>query len=375
MHKKKVYYQFMLPTGGKLFPTSYKSFQIIVIGVFKLADIPTMYFAVVNCIPYECGTTHFLVNTMDEIINILEDNRSAAILTSIDYSKAFNRLEHGPCLRAFADKGASNEIIKLLSTFLSGRVMTVRVGNAWSTPRAVNAGAPQGSVLGSYLFTVGIDHLEREFEDNHIVSQFDSAEHLVENSSATSTPVVASIRRNLDMSPVRGSQGVDFLPRAINVPEWLRRPTEPKWRDKSLSANKYIDDGLHIEKYNMKPQVTVDLEGIPTKQVHAARSENFLEHVQCRAEKMGMRVNKDKTMLMCVSTAVSYAAKAYISGGDGYIESVSSMKMLGFLIQCDGGLDLHVRNVVKKLRSKTWALRTLRKAGFTTEDTSLLSLA
>ena len=89
-----------------------------------------------------CGTTHFLVNATDNILNIMEDSRAAAMLTSIDYSKAFNRLEHEPCLQAFATKGASNQIIKLLAAFLHEKRMTVRVGKEWSHPRQVNAGAP-----------------------------------------------------------------------------------------------------------------------------------------------------------------------------------------------------------------------------------------
>ena len=52
-----------------------------------------------------CSTTHFLVNAWNDIMRILEDNRAAAILTSIDYSKAFNRLDHAACLRAFAAGG------------------------------------------------------------------------------------------------------------------------------------------------------------------------------------------------------------------------------------------------------------------------------
>ena len=41
-----------------------------------------------------CSTGHFLVDIWDQLTDHLEDQRAATILTAIDYSKAFNRLDH-----------------------------------------------------------------------------------------------------------------------------------------------------------------------------------------------------------------------------------------------------------------------------------------
>ena len=101
------------------------------------------------------GADHFLISSWTEVTSILEDNRSGAVLTTIDFSKAFNRLSHAACLQTFATKGAPNQILALLGSFLSGRSMAVRLGQTISKFRPINAGAPQGSVLGSYLFNIG----------------------------------------------------------------------------------------------------------------------------------------------------------------------------------------------------------------------------
>ena len=51
------------------------------------------------------------------ITDHLEDFRAASISTSIDYSKAFNRIKHLPLLESFAAKGAPNFVIRLLAAF------------------------------------------------------------------------------------------------------------------------------------------------------------------------------------------------------------------------------------------------------------------
>ena len=75
-----------------------------------------------------CGTSHLLIGMWDDICRGLEDDRAAVVLTSIDYTKAFNRLSFQHCLKAFAKHGASTPMLELLATFLSNRKMQVKVG-------------------------------------------------------------------------------------------------------------------------------------------------------------------------------------------------------------------------------------------------------
>ena len=60
-----------------------------------------------------------MVTAIDEVGRILEDDRAGALLTSIDYAKAFNRLSFQHCLASFAKKGASTPLLDILVTFLS----------------------------------------------------------------------------------------------------------------------------------------------------------------------------------------------------------------------------------------------------------------
>ena len=67
-----------------------------------------------------CSVTHFLIHTWQRIVEDLEDCRAGALLTSIDYAKAFNRLSYQQCLKSLASKGASSEVIRLIATFSPG---------------------------------------------------------------------------------------------------------------------------------------------------------------------------------------------------------------------------------------------------------------
>ena len=111
------------------------------------------------------GTEHYLVELYQLILESLEDPRAASIITSIDYAKAFNRLDFRHCLEALAKKGASTEIVRVVASFLTSRTMSVRVGQAFSKPRIVLGGVPQGSILGVFLFNATIDSFEAGSDD------------------------------------------------------------------------------------------------------------------------------------------------------------------------------------------------------------------
>ena len=88
------------------------------------------------------------------VLEGLEDQRAVSLLTSIDYSKAFNRLDFNHCLASLEKKA---ELLRIVASFLSGRQMRVKIGNTMSEPKSVTGGVPQGSLLGVFQFNCAID--------------------------------------------------------------------------------------------------------------------------------------------------------------------------------------------------------------------------
>ena len=66
---------------------------------------------------------------------------------------------HGACLISLADGRAEPSTISLVSAFLCGRKMKVKVGTTFSSLRHVKGGSPQGSILGNYLFCMTTKNL------------------------------------------------------------------------------------------------------------------------------------------------------------------------------------------------------------------------
>ena len=66
------------------------------------------------------------------------------------------------------------------------------------------------------------------------------------------------------------------------------------------------------------------------KRARAARTQNLFRQITRIAELMGMKVNTDKTMVLCVSNSCTYQAKAFIEDVEGkVVESVDNLKILG----------------------------------------------
>ena len=74
-----------------------------------------------------CSTEHMLIKLSEQILDALEGGKDAAILLGVNYKKAFNRMDHGVCLRKLKELGSLECSLVLVKAFLEDRCMTITI--------------------------------------------------------------------------------------------------------------------------------------------------------------------------------------------------------------------------------------------------------
>ena len=89
------------------------------------------------------------------------DNGEESILVLLDYSAAFDTIDHNVMLnRLEQNYGITDLALNWFSSYFSMRHQSVNINHAFSPFCLVNTGVPQGSVLGPMCFTLYTSPLE-----------------------------------------------------------------------------------------------------------------------------------------------------------------------------------------------------------------------
>ncbi len=88
--------------------------------------------------------------------NILEDFEKGKYIAGIyiDFSKAFDTVDHQIRLDKLEHYGFRGQILKWLTSYLHNRQQYTVMNDKNSSLKCINYGVPQGSVLGALLFLI-----------------------------------------------------------------------------------------------------------------------------------------------------------------------------------------------------------------------------
>lgn len=100
---------------------------------------------------HSCATA--LLTILDDILEATDRGESTALIL-IDYSKAFDTINHHLLFAILHFVGFSQEAIYLITCYLTNRQQYVEIGPDKSNLANIGCGVPQGSILGPLLFCI-----------------------------------------------------------------------------------------------------------------------------------------------------------------------------------------------------------------------------
>ena len=324
-------------------------------------------------------------------------------------------MDHTKCLEALADLGASDLSIDSVAAFLYNRKMSVRIGNTYSAPKTVPGGSPQGSILGNFLFCSTTNCFaeirDTEEQDISLTSSTESSEDNYSNSESDSSASDAPVNQQntnqnssqyhrLDLAlstPTTRGQFHPFAPPAslaglsgvyesdddtvqhFKIRDRLSFDTSSE--DESvisipyeethtpMESYVYIDDYNSIERLcvtNAAAHITTNKRKVT---VHAKKSEVLFNRVTEMADDVKMKINSNKTQMLCINPNPYSDMTSYINTpSNEVIRSTDSLKILGFTFGREPNAKMHVTKLIERFHSKLWTLRFLKGSGMHSRD-------
>lgn len=100
---------------------------------------------------HSCSTA--LLKIVEDVCHAA-DNGMLTALVLLDYSKAFDKLNHKLLLSILVHYGFRSESVSLIEDYLSNRTQMVKIDDNISSAKEVVNGVPQGSILGPLFFII-----------------------------------------------------------------------------------------------------------------------------------------------------------------------------------------------------------------------------
>ena len=108
------------------------------------------------------NTTFALIKTLQPVFDGTDNNKYYARILLVDFSKAFDHIDHETVLKKLHNNGVDNILIQWFRGFLTDRKQRVVVGEHSSEWKSVSGGVPQGTLSGPELFVNMVSDMNPE---------------------------------------------------------------------------------------------------------------------------------------------------------------------------------------------------------------------
>ena len=140
------------------------------------------------------STVNQLVYVYNDICHALDEGKEVRAVFC-DISKAFDRVWHRGLLFKLSKLGIKDSLLNWFSSYLSSRKQRVVYANSTSNWSTINAGVPQGSILGPLLFLIYINDIINNINANVRLFADDTSLYIVVD---TPDNAAATLNKDLD---------------------------------------------------------------------------------------------------------------------------------------------------------------------------------
>lgn len=137
-------------------------------------------------------STELALLTQKELILNSFENKQFMLGIFVDYSKAFDRLNHRTLFTKLEHYGFRGTPLELIISYLKHRRQCVAIMSEQSTLQKITQGVPQGSILGPILFNIYINDITNISNDADFIVYADDTSIFLRSSDISTLSVISN---------------------------------------------------------------------------------------------------------------------------------------------------------------------------------------